>query len=208
MSNLAAVEPSGITVEGVGEASGRPDVVIIRAGVAVLRPTVAEAVAEGATRAAAVRDAVAAAGIAPEAVSTVQYSVQPRHAERRIEGYEVTDILAVRSPDISGAGDLIAAVTTAAGDAARLHGISLDIEDPTELQRVARGRAWEDAHAKARQLADLAGLGLGAATTIVEGVPSQGVPRAMMARSAEMAPQIEGGSQVVTVSLRVTFDIA
>ncbi len=204
------MEQRGITVEGTGEASGRPDVVTVRAGVAVLRPTVAEAVVEAAARAQVVREAVGSAGIAPEDVTTVQYTVHPRHGERRIEGYEVTDILAVRSRDIAGAGDLIAAITEAAGDAARLHGISLDIADPSELESLARARAWAVAQAKASQLADLAGLELGAPTSVAEGAPPVGAPRSMMARAPEASaagPNVEAGEQTVTVSLRVTFAI-
>ena len=60
----------------------------------------------------------------------------------------------------SAVGELVSAFVEAAGDALSVDGISLEIADPSELQRQAREAAYRDAEAKAAQLAELYGVPL------------------------------------------------
>ena len=92
-----------------------------------------------------------------------------------------------------------------------VNSLSFSIEDNAELLQMARTAAWNDAEAKASQLAQLAGVDLGAAISITETINYDAVPiyyerDAYVAAGEEMTP-IESGTQEVTVIVQVTFSL-
>ena len=205
---------SGINVTGQGKVTGRPDVLQVTLGVSVLRPTVDQATAEAASLAAAVIDALEANGVAEEDIQTANYSINPEYdwsgEAQRLLGYRVNNEVRVKIRDLDQAGAVIDAATAAGGDATVVNNLSFSIEDNSELLQMARTAAWNDAEAKARQLAQLAGLELGAATSITETINYEIVPvywdRGMAAAEDAVSP-IESGTQDVTVVVQVVFAI-
>ena len=152
--------------------------------------------------------------LAEEDIQTSNYSIYPEYEYRenqtpRITGYRVDNTLLVKIRDLERAGEVLDAATAAAGDEVRVNGVSFVLEDNDALVVAARAAAWEDAKAKAEQLAELAEVRLGAPITISESVGSIPVP--MFAR-AEVAPgdvatPIRPGQETVSVDLTVTFAI-
>lgn len=203
---------SGISVTGTGEVTGTPDTLTIDLGVAVLADTVADATAQAAERADALIEALVSGGVERDDITTTNYSIFPeydfRGEQERLLGYRVNNTVRAKIRNISTAGDLIDRAVSAAGDAATVHGLRFSIEDDAELVEAARAAAWEDARAKAEQLAALSGQTLGRATAISETMTSTPPPIPYAAEdeaARELATPIEPGTESVKIMLQVDF---
>jgi uncharacterized protein YggE len=86
--------------------------------------------------------------------------------------------------------------------------LDFEIDDDSGTRHRAREAAWEEASAKARHLAELAGRELGPAIRIAETVGGSPGPRMLAAPMAAEATPIEAGSATVTVRLEVRFGFA
>ena len=200
----------GITVSGIGDASGQPDVVDVDVGVSVLANTVEEATSIAADKAAAVTTALSAAGVSPDDLATTEYSIRPDYDysgnEQKLTGYRVSNMMRARLRDIATTGSVLDSLSTAGGDETQVNGLTFGVADETGLRAQARNAAWEDALAKAKQLADLSGQTLGSATSITETVrPPVSPVRMLAADMAERSTPIQPGSTMVTVTLEVEF---
>ncbi|HSL25002.1 MAG TPA: SIMPL domain-containing protein [Acidimicrobiia bacterium] len=197
---------AGITVSARGTATGTPDRAVISLGSSAVRPTVAEALAEVDARVTALLAAVTAHGIEGPSVQTTEFSIWPEHGpDGSVRGFRVRNTLKVEVAAIGQAGEVLTAATTALGNTAEIYGLAFEVADESGLEETARQQAYHLAHAKAVQLAGLAGVSLGHPVEIVEtaGTPMAGV-RYRMAAAAEAAP-IEAGSARVDVHLTVRF---
>ncbi len=203
----------GITVSGRGEASAAPDKVELDVGVSVLASSVAEAAATAAEHSQAVTTALSSGGVAAADVTTTDYTIHPEYDysgnTQRLTGYRVGNMVRATLKDIHRAGDLLDTISAAGGDHARVNGLNFAVEDTTPMEAEARAAAWNDALAKATQLAELAGRRLGPATSIAETIRGPVAPVRMMAdmaMSKEAGTPIQPGSTTVTVNIEVQFD--
>lgn len=205
--------PGAVSVVGVGTASGHPDVVRVRLAATVVRPTLAEALAASEDAARRVRAELARFGIAGEDAATSELSAQAEQTwtegqGSRVVGFRAEHGLVVTVRDVAAVGPVLGEALIAGGDDVRLNGVGFEVEDPAALRVAARNAAWEDALARARQLAALAGRELGATLSIEEPGATGGVPvprfaRAMAAGDAEMG--VEPGRVSVEVGLAVRW---
>ncbi|NOY55345.1 MAG: SIMPL domain-containing protein [Actinobacteria bacterium] len=213
ITNASAGTPQGINVTGQGKVSGTPDTLTIDLGVSVRGDSVTEAVQEAATLADRLIAALEKGGVAEKDIQTVNYSISPeydyRNDTRKLLGYRVTNTISAKIRDIAAAGTVIDAATAAGGDAVQVSGVRFSLEDNGSLLEAARKRAWEDARAKAEQLAALSGVTLGSPTSISETLTTPPAPvfRASSDLEAASTP-IQPGSQTVTVTLSVEFSIS
>jgi len=206
---------TGISVSGRGEVFGTPDTLTVSIGVSVSKPTVSEAVDIAAQRATNLIDSLLGLGVAEADVQTSNYSIYPEYeyAENqapRIIAYRVDNTVNAKIRDLDRAGEVLDAATAAAGDEVRVNGVSFALEDNDSLLVDARAAAWGDAKAKAQQLAELAGVTLGAPLTISESVTNYPVPlyaRADAFGAEEATTPIQAGQESVSVDLTVTFAI-
>lgn len=202
---------TGISVSGTGEVTGTPDTLIIDLGVSVLANTVAEATTTAAERADALIEALVSGGVARDDITTTNYSIYPeydyRGEQERLLGYRVNNTVRAKIRDIATAGDVIDSAVSATGDEARVSGLSFSIEDDAELVEAARTAAWEDARAKAEQLASLAGQTLGKVIAINETITSTPPPIPYFEEAAAdlAGTPIELGTAAVTITLQVDF---
>jgi uncharacterized protein len=202
----------GIRVTGQGEVSGTPDTLTVNLGVSLRRDTVEQATTEAADLATRLIDALTGAGVDDKDIQTRNYSIYPEYDYKAdtqtLLGYRVTNTVTVKIRNLDDAGSIIDAATGAGGDAVQVSGVSFSIEDDDALLQDARGRAWDNAKAKADQLASLSGVTLGKPISITESVSSQPpVYRAAdMLETAGTTP-IEAGEQTVTVVIEVEFSI-
>jgi hypothetical protein len=203
---------TGISVSGMGEVTGTPDTVEVDLGVSALGETVDEATATAADRADSLIAALTSNGVAEEDITTTDYSIYPEYDysgnQERLVGYRVNNTVRAKIRDIESTGAVLDAASAAAGDEARISGLRFSIEDNAELVSAAREAAWDDALAKATQLADLSAQTLGAATSITETVTIPPVPipyEADMAGAERAATPIEPGTSAVTITLQVQF---
>jgi uncharacterized protein YggE len=204
---------TGIQVTGQGEVSGTPDTLTIDLGVSLRRDGVSQAATEAADLATRLVDALEAAGVDAKDIQTRNYSIYPEYDYKSdtqtLLGYRVTNTVTAKIHDLQAAGTIIDAATAAGGDAVQVSGVSFSIEDDDALLTDARARAWDDAKAKAEQLASLSGVTLGAPTSITESVSSQPPVyyASDMAGGTAASTPIEPGSQTITVVLNVQFSI-
>jgi uncharacterized protein YggE len=167
-------QQQGIWVSGQGEVSAAPDIATIRLGIEAEAESVSDAQAQATGAMNNVLDTLKSNGIADKDIQVQQFSINKVTKWDRIEeeeevtGYRVTHMVTVKIRDIDKAGDIIDDVAEAGGDLTRIDSINFSIEDPTDYYEEARKEAVEDAEAKAKQLASLAGVSLGKATYISE----------------------------------------
>ncbi len=107
--------------------------------------------------------------------------------------------------DLSKAGAVLDAASNAGAN--DVYGPTLSRSDADEQQAKALRAAVDDARAKARVLAEAAGVQLGPVTAITENgnAPEPYYSVALAKRSADA--QIEPGKQQVQATVRVTFAI-
>jgi uncharacterized protein YggE len=167
-------QQQGIWVSGQGEVSAAPDIATIRLGIEAEAESVSDAQAQATGAMNNVLDTLKSNGIADKDIQVQQFSINKVTKWDRIEeeeevtGYRVTHMVTVKIRDIDKAGDIIDDVAEAGGDLTRIDSINFSIEDPTDYYEEARKEAVEDAEAKAKQLASLAGVSLGKSTYISE----------------------------------------
>ncbi|MBV9010459.1 MAG: SIMPL domain-containing protein [Pseudonocardiales bacterium] len=205
-----------VSVTGVGRVEAAADLLFLNLAVETQAVTATAALAENNRLAAAVLSALKAHGIEEQDIQTTQLSIDPITAQQdqndtqppRIVGYRVRNGLRARLRDVPGAGAIIDAAVQAGGDATRIGGISFSFADPSGLLVAARKGAIGDARARAQQLADGLGVGLGNVISISESDTSGGptVPEFSRAEFAAPIPILPGESEV-TLQITVSYEI-
>jgi uncharacterized protein YggE len=210
----------GIWVTGEGRVSVTPDIAVAMLGIEAQADTVSEAMNRAAPAMEAVIASLKAKGVEERDIQTVHFSIHQMRewdwetGKERVTGFLVSNMVNARIRALDAVGVIIAAVVEAGGDLIRIHGISFTVEDPTPYQEQAREKAFTDAKARAEQLARLAGVTLGKATYITEGVaqfpPMPGWPQAaFMVGPAAVPPPppFMPGKQEVIINVQVVFAI-
>jgi uncharacterized protein YggE len=199
---------AGVEVQGVGTATGTPDVLHVTVGVETHADSVGEALASANAAAQHVLDALRGAGVADADLQTANVHVYPRYDGdgQSISGYLAGQDIRVTLRDVGAAGATIGSAVQAGGDAARLQGISYELDDDAPLMSRARELAFADARATAEQYARLAGRELGDVVLMREQVTPSG-PVAMAGDSAasSQAVPIAPGTTDVTVTAEVRW---
>lgn len=206
--------PVGIAVTGHGEARGAPDVAVLSVSVEVHRGSMIEARDAAASAASRMLAAVARHGVAANDVQTAQLSLQPEYdyseSGRRLLGYVATNSIRVRVCDLPTTSAVLDAVVDAAGDDARVDGVTFEITEPAPLRAEARERAVADARVRAEALAASLGVRLGDPISVEE--LSGASPVGPMLRhaaygAADAATPISGGQLEASVDLQVRWAI-
>lgn len=205
----------GIWVSGSGSASGPRDECVITVGSEVRRPTAAEALAASGEALERMRDVLLGAGIPATALSTSAVSLNPVYADYpTVAGFQAAVQVSAHTTEIETAGELLAALVVAGGDAARVHEVAFRHADATGLLARAREAAWADALARATQLAELAGRQLGDVIAIDETAGRSRPPGPLRMAAAPMADgaggakvSLDAGDGAVVVSLDVGWSL-
>ncbi|MCW2816800.1 MAG: hypothetical protein JWN84_4255, partial [Nocardioides sp.] len=125
----------------------------------------------------------------------------------RQQGYEARHSLEVRCAGLDAAAALLQALADEVGDRLTVDGVSLAATPEAEHLTAAREAAYGDARARAEHLAELAGSSLGGVVAVAEGSSAPGASgrEALMAAKADVG--LEGGTDVVTTSVTVTWEL-
>jgi len=211
-TGTTGVPDSSIVAQATGTISGTPDVVTVVIGVQTQSASAQTALDDNNKRAADVIAVLKESGVAPADLQTSQLSVNPSYDEKGqlITGYQVTNMVTAKLRDISTAGAVIDAAGKTAGDAVRVQQLSFSIDDDSALRAEARADAVKRAQAQAKQMADAAGIQLGAIRSITEtpvAMPAV-YPSLAAADSAAGSVPIEPGSQELSVVVQVVYAIA
>lgn len=198
-----------ITARGAGTVSGAPDTATLVLGVQTRDPSAAGALGTAGARATAMVDALRGGGVADPDLQTSALSVSPAFGPDggRVTGYEATNQVTALVRDVNAVGGLVDAAGAAAGDALRVQGITFSVRDDSDLRARARADAVRQAQAQARQLAEAAGVALGAVRSITE-VPAVPVaPFGQQQAVADASTPVQSGSQELTVTVEVVHGI-
>lgn len=216
-STTAAIGGPGITVGGRADVAGTPDTLRLDLSVVATGTSVSLALASANRSADAVQKSLLANGVAKKDLQTSGLNIAPDYdystsGTPRLKGYQVSESVSAKLRNLGRAGDAIGKAVSAGGNAVRVNGISLDLEDTGALVSAARDKAFADAKAKAAQYAKAAGRALGDVVSIAEDVStSSPIPMqyGALARASfdKSSVPIQPGSQNVSVSVTVVFSM-
>jgi uncharacterized protein YggE len=203
-----------LTVTGEGHVQAVPDMATLTLGVTNEASEAKAAMAEVSDAVGKVLERLQDLGIEARDVQTQRLSLNPIWSGRggsdeappRITGYSASNMVSVRIRDLDLLGETLdAVISDGAND---FNGLQFSVQEPGPLQDEARIAAVKDAMAKARLLAEAAGIKLGP----VQSITYQGghVPRPMMMERAAMADSVvpvAAGEVSLSASVTMVFAI-
>lgn len=205
----------GISVVGEGIVLAQPNVARITLGAEVFDQSLANAQAEAARRMDAVVAKLKADGIADDDIRTVSFNITPQYDQRSdqtqpaLRGYQVQNLVAVRTTNVTGLGPLLDDAVSSG--ATRIFGISFESDNMEALKNQARDQAMQNATNKAQQLARDVGVSLGRPTSVEEsdtgGVTPVRQTVAPQAAAPAATTPIQPGQLQVSTTVRVVWSI-
>jgi uncharacterized protein YggE len=192
----------------------RPDTALVQLGAEARSPLLADASAEVARRTAAVVARVREMGVEERDIRTVTYTVEPLTSpggdreSPSIVGYHAVNVVEVRIRQLDRVGLVLDAAVLAGASVVRA--LHFTVADPAAAEAEARARAVRDAAARARQLAEAAGVALGPLLSLTEG-GAEAEPRIsayMSERALAAAPgPVEAGQLDVVIAVEARYRI-
>lgn len=207
-------EGGGLTVTGVGVVRARPDQAVVVLGVETNGEQLATALEENNRRAAAVREALQAHGVAEADLQTAAFQIQieePRDLQTgRRTGppiYHVTHIYRALFRDLDRVGAGVDAAVAAGAN--RVDQVAFQVGDADRRAMEARRLAAEEAKARAQALAGALGASLGRVLAVREGPIVVPVPAPVFrAAAAEAGPvPVAAGELEIRVEVEVTWEL-
>jgi uncharacterized protein YggE len=207
---------NGIVVDGLGKASGTPDVMRVVLGVTVTRADVSAALSAANHRQASLIAALKKDGVAGKDLQTSDVSVSPSYNNRgRPNGYQVSETLTAKLRNLTKAGRSISDAVAAGGNESTVQGVSFDLEDNAALLMQARDAAFKDAEAKAERYAQLSHRTLGAVQLVAEtsspiAQPYKGLYDATAGEALRMAAPVpvQPGTSDLSVTVTVRWALS
>lgn len=206
--------PATVSVSGVGMVTVAPDTASVQLGVTVTEATLAEAQATASTQMEAVIAAVKAAGVEDKDIQTSTYYVSVVQSydsngnPTKVSSFQVQNQVNVVIRDITKVGEVLDSAVSAGANT--IYGVNFYVSDSTSAATQARKLAIDDAHQRAQELADAAGMTLGPVVSITEGFssgPIYGRGGGMVADAAAPAPPIQAGSSTVEIDVTVVYQL-
>jgi hypothetical protein len=223
LAALAArpVKPGRITMSGEGVFRARPDAAVLRFGVRSNSEAAGTAMDVNAKASRKLHEALAAAGVKPEEISTDQISVEPEsdvaQARELPPGIEAVgkrgyvarnavtiDVRNLSTRPASFLGDLVMAARAAGAN--EVSGPDFKLIDDARPLASARKDAVDDATVKAATFAHALGVKIGRIVEIREG-NTRPEPVVAMAMRAAASPPIASGTKDVVASVVVVWEV-
>lgn len=209
----APLHGTRLDISATGEVSRVPDLARIGAGVVTSAPTASAAMEQNARRMSAVRAALTHAGIADRDIQTSSLSLSPEYRQEpngaapQITGYRASNEVTVTFRDVAASGRILDALVSQGAN--QINGPNLSVEHPEPALDEARVKALTAARARADLYARAAGKHVVRIVSIAEGGSSMPGPRPMyrMAVAAQDATSVDPGTQTLSVTLNVTFEL-
>ena len=213
-AGLAQTAPREIIVTGEGRVDAVPDMAVITVGV-----THEDRGADTAMRVVSdsVRQILARleqSGVASGDIQTRQISLNAVWANRKpsdsgrpsITGFVASNTVLVRVRDLDRLGTILETlIDSGAND---FSGLQFALQDPRPMMDQARTEAVADAIAKARLLADAAGITLGPVQSITEQGARPVLMRMEMAAASDASMPVAAGEISVQATVSMVFAIA
>lgn len=204
--------PAAIVVTGTATIDVVPDVARVIVSVQTTASTAAQAEDQNATASNSVRTRVEGAGVGSADIKTLSVQVWPQYDYRTgqnvLTGFMAWQTLQFTVHDVRRIGAVIDAAV--AGGATSVQGITYDITDHTSASAQALAKAVRDAQAKARAMADAAGIRLGSVVSMtdIETTPYPfPIIRGAMSAAPGASTQVSPPDVQLTVSVTVGWTI-
>ncbi|HEX4701175.1 MAG TPA: SIMPL domain-containing protein [Pseudonocardiaceae bacterium] len=201
----------GITVTGLGQVTGVPDVLSLGLSVRVTRGDASSALSDASSTMNKVRASLTGSGVADAdlATSGLTLDTDYRYDNNRqtVNGYVATESLTAKLRDLARAGAAITAAANAGGNPTAITGVTFDLRDNTALLSAARTAAFADAKAKATQYATAAGRSLGPVIRVNETTDNQPIPVPRNAAGASVPVPVNPGTSQLSVTVEVVFGL-
>jgi len=214
-----------ISVSGMGKVSAIPDLASVNIGVLSQGTTASDVKNKNNEAVNKVVAFIKAQGIADKDIKTADLSLQPQYdyssggSQPKITGYQQTQTVMVKVHNVNKDNAILDKILDGAvnNGANQIYGVNFSVEDPSGLQNQAKKMAIDDAKSKAQELAKQAGLTLGKVVSISEA--GGGYPGPIMYGSPmsagfggggdmkSVAPDIQGGSQEITETMNITYEV-
>jgi uncharacterized protein YggE len=217
MAGAADSQPAPrIIVSGEGQATAAHDLALLTLSVMREAKTARAALDANNDAMAAVIAAMKSAGVKDRDLQTAGIQINPRYnytnkpdgsQEAELVAYQVTNTLSVRIRDIDKTGDILdKAVSLGVNQGG---GIAFSNEDPSAAVTEARKKAVADAMAKAKTLADAAGVSIGRVLEITDqNIAPPPMPiNAKAFDAAGAAVPVQAGENSYAVQVTVTFEL-
>lgn len=218
--NQLTNQTARIAVSGEGTTTSAPDMAILNLTVLRDATTAREAMTANNEAMAKVLEAMKKSGVEDRDLQTSGVNIQPRYIypddknglkEPQISGYTVSNSLTVRVRDLSKVGNVLdESVTLGVNQGGDLTFVN---DNPAATINEARKRAVTDAMAKAKTLADAAGVGLGRVIEINEQnrspmpMPIARQVKMMAAAAPQDSVPVAAGENSYNVTVNVVFEI-
>ena len=211
-----SLPPPRIIVSGEGDATMAPDLALLTLSVMREAKTARAALDANNDAMAAVIAALKSAGIKERDLQTAGIQINPRYnytnkpdgsQEAELVAYQVTNTLSVRIRDIDKTGDILdKAVSLGVNQGG---GIAFTNEDPAAAITEARKKAVTNAMAKAKTLAEAAGVSIGRVLEITDQnvAPAPMPINAKAFDAAGAAVPVQAGENSYNVQVTVTFEL-
>jgi uncharacterized protein YggE len=161
-----------LTVQGTGQATRTPDVLIAVLAVNITAPTAQAALSQDNDKALAVVAALAGGGVARKDIQTTGLSLQPQYSYPKgvqtVTGYQVSNTVTATVNQSPAAGATIDAVVAAGGNAVTINSLSYSFRNPQVVEDIARASAVHQAVSHARAMALAAGRRLGPVCSLTD----------------------------------------
>jgi hypothetical protein len=212
----ASSEVPTLSVVGTGNADLVPDIAYIYVGVHTELPSASDAMRENNAQTQKMIEALTAFGIDAKDIRTTNFSIWPFDKYDPLTGvstgekyYSVDNTVYVTVRDLDTLGDLLDTVIAAGANT--VNSIQFDVADKDAALKQARADAVADAKAKAEELAEAAGMSVGAIRSI-SFTDSQYYPvydggGGGGGGEAASAVPIQPGQLTFTVTVSVTYEL-
>jgi uncharacterized protein YggE len=209
--------PPRIIVSGEGEATVAPDLAVLTLSVMREAKTARAALDANNDAMAAVIAAMKSAGIKDRDLQTAGIQINPRYnytnkpdgsQEAELVAYQVTNTLSVRVRDVDKTGEILdKAVSLGVNQGG---GIAFTNDNPAATVTEARTKAVANAMAKAKTLAEAAGVSLGRVLEITDqnmAPPPMPINAKAFDAAAGAAAPVQAGENSYNVQVTVTFEL-
>jgi len=211
---VGASQQTGISVCGQGTAFVQPDQARLMAGVQATASSAQAARSAAAQAMNAVLAALKNAGVSNADIQTSYFAIEPTYSYSsggpQVTGYSATNTVQVTISQVTAVGGIVDAVTRAGGNNVVVEGISFTSSNPTQGKTQAEQNALADAHSQALQIAQRAGMSLGAPISIQVGscgnvsTPINFAQAAAASNDGASTP-IQAGQQQVSATVNVVY---
>lgn len=219
--NFKSEKPENtISISAEGKVTAQPDMAVVNLGVFSQGSNAAALQDQNSQKANKVVEFIKSQGIKAEDIVTSQFSIYPQYdysgGSNKLTGYQASQTVAVKIKGKDDLGGRVGKILDGATDngANEITGVYFTIEAPDDLRQEARKKAIAQAKIKAQELADEAGIRLGKVVSISESAGGYPVPlyydKAVpegRGGSVNSVPDIQTGTQEITESVTVTFEV-